>query len=565
MLMEEFKKDIVRIVSKKIPITESMLTIPPNPELGDFSLPCFVFSKELKKSPDKIAKWLEKELEPTPLIEVIKAAGPYINFFMNKAKFAELVLGDVMKLKENYGKSLFSKGKRTMVEFSSPNTNKPLHLGHVRNTLLGMSISAILKACGHDVIKATLFNDRGIHICNSMLAYKKWGNNQNPDIKADHFVGKFYKMFNEWLKKDPKLEDEARELLRLWEQKDKETISLWKRMNNWAYIGFNETYEMLGINFDERYYESELYEKGKKLVADAAEKGIFKKQSDGSIIAELEDVGLPNKILIRADGTSLYVTQDIYLAKLKFEQHDINKSLYVVGSEQNLHFQQLFAILKKLGFDFWDKCEHISHGMVYLPEGRLKSREGTVVDADEIIQEVLLIAEKELKKRYEKINEKELHQKAKAIGLAALKFFMLKFDPAKDMLYDPKESISFEGETGPYVQYAYARINSVIEKYGKSIPTSINYTLLKEREHKLIRIIADFPMVVENAAKSYKPSIVAHYLLSLAQEFNEFYQFCPILQEKEGLREARIVVINGVRQVLKNGLALLGIEAIEKM
>jgi len=563
--MDEFKKEIVKIVSKSIQITESMLEIPQNIGFGDFSLPCFSFSKEFKKRPEEIAQDLAKELKPIQLIERIEAIGPYLNCFVNKEKFAEIILNDVIKLKENYGKSLFGKGKKVMVEFSSPNTNKPLHLGHVRNTLIGNSISLILKACGYDVIKTTLFNDRGVHICKSMLAYKKFGENKEPDIKPDHFVGKFYTLFNEEMKKNPALEDEAKELLRLWESGNKETISLWKKMNNWAYIGFNETYDMLGISFDERYYESEIYEKGKELVMGALEKGIFKKQADNSIVAELEKVGLPNKVLIRADGTSLYITQDIYLAKLKFERHNLDSSLYVVGSEQNLHFKQLFAILKMLGFDFWDKCKHISHGMVYLPEGRLKSREGTVVDADDIIQETIMLAKNEIRKRYPELNEKEVEKRSKIIGLAALKFFILKFDPVKDMFYNPKESISFEGETGPYVQYACARINSILQKYGKAIPSSVNYSLLKDAEHRLTRIIADFPSIVESAAKSFKPSIIAHYLFSLAKEFNEFYQMNTILNENEALRDARILLIGCVHQVLKNGLALLGIEAPEEM
>lgn len=565
--MDEFKNEIVRVVSKKFSIAESMLEVPPDSSLGDFALPCFGFAKQLKKKPQDIAKELAKELVPTPLIKEIKAVGPYVNFFVKKEKMAEIVFNDILKLKNDFGKSLIGRDKTVMIEFSSPNTNKPLHLGHIRNNLIGMSLANIFDACGYKAVKANLINDRGIHICQSMLAYKKWGENKEPDKKPDHFVGDFYVLFHKRAAENPELENEAYDMLKRWESGDKEVVALWKKMNNWVYRGFDETYTMLGTKFDVNYYESEIYEKGKKAVMDAFEKGTLKKHTDGCIIADLEKFGLPNKTLLRADGTSIYATQDIYLAKLKFEQYNLDKSIYVAGSEHDLYFQQLFKILELLGFNFTGKLHHLSYGMVYLPEGKMKSREGTVIDADDIMKEMIELSAADLKKRYGAMAEKELNNRAKAIGLGALKFFMLKYDPSKDINYNPSESISFEGETGPYVQYAYARISSILERYGKSVDKDVDLSLLKAKEeNELIKMLAKFPESVEDAARSYKPSLVVRYLLELAQKFNEFYQLHQVLNaDDENLKKARILLISCIRQVLKNGLTMLGIECLDKM
>src|SRR3989338_4011860 len=393
--MDEFKKDIVRIVSKTVQISESILEVPKDSKMGDFALPCFSLAKELKKSPDKIAKEIASASSPTDYISKIEAAGPYVNFFVNSAKFAELILIEISKLKNGYGKSLAGKDKIVMVEFSSPNTNKPQHLGHVRNNLLGMAISNILEFAGHKVIKANLINDRGIHICKSMLAYRLFGENREPNKKPDHFVGDFYVLFNEKVKENPELENEAYDMLKKWEEGDKEVLALWRKMNNWVYRGFNETYESLGIRFDITYYESNFYEKGKKIVEEALEKGIFAKNSEGAVVAPLEKFGLPDKVVLRADGTSIYVTQDLHLAKMKFDEYKPDKSFYVVGSEHALYFQQLFRIFNLLQFDFADKCLAIPFGMVYLPEGKMKSREGVVVDADDIMNDMVELAKEE--------------------------------------------------------------------------------------------------------------------------------------------------------------------------
>jgi arginyl-tRNA synthetase len=452
-----------------------------------------------------------------------------------------------------------------MIEYSQPNTNKPQHLGHVRNDLLGMSISNILQWVGYKVIKANLINDRGIHICKSMLAYQKWGNNQEPDVKSDHFVGKYYVMFSQKAKEDPKLEDEVKELLKKWEAGDKETLNLWKKMNEWCVKGFEQTYKDLGVDFDKVYYESQIYESGKKIVLDALEKDVFKKDKKGAIVAELEP-NLPNKVLLRSDGTSIYITQDIGLAIKKFKDYKLDKSIYVVGSSQNLYFKQLFAVLDLLGYQGIEKCYHLSYGMVYLPEGKMKSREGIVVDADDLIKEVKDLAIEELKKRYKEITADELGKRAEQIGMGALKFMLLKQNPEKDMLYNPKESISFEGETGPYLQYSHARICSILRKHDADITKDVDFSLFKEKvELNLINQLFLFKEIVSQAAEQYKPSLIARYLLDLTQLFNEFYHSCPVLKAGENLKKSRLLLINKTKEIIKEGLSLFGIESPEKM
>ena len=566
--MEELKQEIIRLVSKRVAIKETQLKRPPREELGDLALPCFELAKAQQKKPEELAHQLAAELEQdvrqSKFIAEARAVGPYINFFANKAKLAELVLSDVLKLKQDYGRSLAGRGKTVLVEFCSPNTNKPLHLGHLRNMMIGASLAAVLAFCGYKVVKANLINDRGIHICQTMLAYQKWGKAKEPDKKPDHFVGDFYVLYHKKAAENPELEAEAAELLRRWEAGDKEVLALWKKLNNWVYRGFDETYEKLGIRFDVVDYESQLYEEGKRVVLEGLEKGIFKRHTDGCVVAELEP-DLPNKVLIRADGTAVYMTQDIALAIRRFKT-PLDSLIYVVGSEQNLHFQQLFAILRKLGFDWVDRCHHLSYGMVWLPEGVMKSREGIVIEADDLMAEMERLARSELAERYATLAEKELAARAAAIALAAMRFHFVKQDPDKDMLYDPRESISFEGETGPYIQYAYARIASIIEKYGGKIDREVDFSLLSsEQEQRLIRLISQFPLTVEDAAKTARPYLIARALIELAQAFNEFYHLCPVLQVDDATKRARLVLISGVKQVLRNGLGLLGIQVLEEM
>jgi arginyl-tRNA synthetase len=372
-------------------------------------------------------------------------------------------------------------------------------------------------------------------------------------------------MFSQKAKENPEFENEAQELLKKWEAGDKDTVKLWKKMNKWAFDGFEQTYKDMGITFDKIYYESELYDKGKELVDDAVKKGIFVKDETGAIIAELEPE-IPNKVILRADGTALYITQDLYLAVKKFNDFKLDKSVYVVGSEQDLYFKQLFAILDLLGYKGVEKCYHLSYGMVYLPSGKMKSREGTVVDADDLITEVKDLAKAELLKRYKDLAEDELNKRSEQIGLGALKFMMLKTDPKKDMLFNPEESISFEGETGPYLQYTHARICSILSKENGKIKKNVDFALLKEKvEQNLINQLFMFQEIVEDAAAQYKPSLVARYLLDLTQTFNEFYHKCPVIQAEKELKEARLLLINRTKDVIKEGLALLGIEAPERM
>jgi len=568
--MQVFKEVIIKLLKKEIkgPIE---LETPPDSKLGDYAFPCFELAKKLKKSPIEIAKNLASKLKSNKYIKEIKSTGPYVNFFVNETILNEITLNEVLNEKENYG-SWPKKNKRVVIEYPAPNTNKPLHLGHVRNMLIGESLSKILEFNGYKVFRVNLNNDRGIHICKSMLAYQKYGKNKTPESekkKSDHFVGDFYVLYNKKLKQHPELDKESQEMLKKWEEEDKETVNLWKKMNHWAINGFNETYKIFGIKHDKTYNESDHYDKAKDIVLNSLKKGIFKKDEEGNIFVELEKYKIPNKILLRADGTSVYMTQDLMLAKLKYADFKMDKSIFVVGSEQKLHFRQLFKILELIGFKNFDGCYHLAHGMIALPEGRMKSREGTVVDADNIVDDMLTLAKQEIKKRHE-LDKKEIEKRAEQIGMGALNFFILKYDALKDFVFNPKESISFEGETGPYIQYAHARICSILRKFGKKIDKGFidkaGLSLLKEKqETDLIKLLGKFSDVVENAASSYKPSLIARYLLDLSQSFNEFYHIHQILKEKEELRNTRILLINCVRQVLKNGLNLLGIEAPERM
>ncbi|MBN1157526.1 arginine--tRNA ligase, partial [Candidatus Woesearchaeota archaeon] len=497
-------------------------------------------------------------------IQRMETKGPYLNFFIKKRSLSETAIADVLKKRSKYGIAESNEEKPIVIEYSGPNTNKPMHLGHIRNNLLGITVARILEWQGDKVIKLNWINDRGIHICKSMLAYMKWGDNAKPEIKPDHFVGGFYVLFNEKLKENPGLDEEAQELLRRWESGEKEIRALWKKMNEWAYEGFNQTYEVLGCSFDKWYYESEIYHEAKRIIEDGMRKGIFFRDGDGVIVARLEPYGMPNKILLRADGTSIYSTSDIALA-LEKAKLNFSKSLYVVGSEQILYLKQMFKIFELLGYPWSKDLYHLSYGMVFLPEGKMKSREGKVVDADDIVAEMKDFARKEVRRRYPDLLEKEIGKRAEAIGLGALKFFMLKTDADRDIYYNPEESISFEGETGPYVQYAHARICSILER-SKKKPRKADLSLLKhEREITIVKLLSQFPVACASAAKNYKPHIITRYLLDLAQAFNEFYHSCQILKEKKDLRDARLMLITAVRIVLENGLNLLGIVALEKM
>ncbi|MEE9378176.1 MAG: arginine--tRNA ligase [Candidatus Lokiarchaeia archaeon] len=564
------KKSIAKILEEYISDLnlkeiELLIEIPP-PELDYiYAFPCFKLSKIQKKSPNLIAQEFKDKIKKPEFIESLTATGPYLNFMIKPRS----VLENISKLKEDYGRirEILEKPNKLkiVVEYPSPNTNKPLHFGHVRNMLLGKSLSNLLKYKIHDVFQVNLNNNRGIHICKSMIAYKKWGHNKKPDKKSDHFVGDYYVLYNEKSKTDVSLDKEAQELLRSWEIGDQETINLWNKMNKWAIEGFKITYDKFGIKFDKEYNESELYLKGKKKILEGLKKGLFEKTEDGAIIARLkEKYNLEDKILIRSDGTSIYITQDIYLAYKKREDFNYDRSIYIVGDPQIQHFKWLFAILDMLGFK--EDNFHLSYGMISLPSGKMKSREGTVVDADDVIEEVIKLAFDEVNKRYHDLEDKEKKKRAEIIGLGAIIFYILKYNPVKGFVFKPDESISFEGETGPYIQYCYARIASIILKSGKQINTDINWDLLNhEKERFLIKQLVYFPEVIDTSEKTYNIHLIPQYLLNLCQAFNSFYTSCQVISDNKDLEKARLLLIYCVQIVIKTGLNILGIETLDKM
>ncbi|MAF80017.1 arginine--tRNA ligase [bacterium] len=567
-LKEELAAVLEKAVGKGL-VKQDILTIievPPQSELGDFAFPCFKLSPAMKKAPVEIAKQLSEQIKLPASFEKVVATGPYLNFFVKKSSVAKQTLSAVLKQKEKFGHSNSGKGKKVMVEYSAPNTNKPLHVGHLRNDSIGMAVSNLLDATGHKVIKANLVNDRGIHICKSMLAYEKWGKGKKPNKKSDHFVGDYYVLFNKHVKENPSLEEEARFLLKKWENKDKAVHALWKKMNKWAIDGFKTTYKEFGSHFDIWFKESEFYNQAKTLIKDGLESEIFYENDDGAIVAKLEHHKLPNKIVQRADGTSIYITNDLALTKHKFEKFKLSESIWVVGSEQNLYFKQLFKIFDLLGFKWASQCKHLSYGMVYLPQGRMKSREGTVIDADDLMESVGALAAKEIKKRYPALSKAEQTKRAKAIALAAIKFFMLRIDEAKDLHFNPEESLSFEGETGPYLQYTYARAKSILRKAGKK-QVKPDYKLLTENiEKKLVLLIYNFPGVVEKAANTLEPHLLSQHLLETAAAFNSFYHALQVINaDSKELVATRLALVEATSWVLKNGLNLLNIQAIEKM
>ncbi|MFX1378848.1 MAG: arginine--tRNA ligase [Promethearchaeota archaeon] len=566
------KKAVAEILGEKvkglnIEEIETLLEIPPSDIDFTYAFPCFRLAKIEKKTPNLVAIDLESKLKKTEVLDNVKAIGSYLNLKV-KSKY---ILENIFELKEDYGRirDIVNKGekekKRIVIEYPSPNTNKPLHFGHIRNILLGKSLSNLLEYKGYKVFQVNLYNNRGIHICKSMLAYKKWGNDQEPDKKGDHYVGDFYVKYSEMAEKNEDLEEEAYTLLRLWEEGDKDTLELWKKMNNWALEGFKITFQKLGISFDKEYFESDLYLKGKDIILDGLRKGIFEEAEDGAIFARLYDkYNLPDKFLIRSDGTSIYITQDIYLAYKKKEDFNYDRSIYVVADEQNQHFKWLFAILDLLGFK--EDNYHLSYGMIDLPSGKMKSREGTVVDGDDVIEEVENLALIEVNKRYPDISKSEKSRRAEIIGLAAIKFFILKYSATKGFIFRPDESISFEGETGPYIQYCYARIESILSKSKLKVSTNINWNLLiHKNESDLIKQMIYFPEILDSAEETYNIHLIAQYLLNLCQSFNSFYSSCQVISDEKELEKARLLLIKCVQIIIKIGLDILGIETLDKM
>jgi arginyl-tRNA synthetase len=569
----DFKNEISNLMKSYVAkdVALELLEVPPH-GLGDFAFPCFVLAKELGKNPVEISKQIEKELTANlpEFLEKVEAKGPYINFFILKSALSGSVLENIYSTK---GFEKLGDG-RVMVEYSSPNTNKPLHLGHLRNNVLGLALSNLLEKSGHKVIKANLVNDRGVHICKSMLAYAKYGEGKTPKsegLKSDHFVGAMYVLFNEKLKENPGLEDEAQAMLKKWEDGDKEVHALWKKMNAWALDGMKETYDAYGTKFDEWFLESDLFKTGNKdaLIKEGLNKGVFQKEDNGAISAILEDVGLPNKILLRGDGTSLYATNDLMLTQEKFEKFKLDKAIWVVANEQDLYFKQLFKIFEKLGRNWATNCFHLSYGYVSLTSGKMKSREGTVVDADDLLKEISLIAKKEVDARYNELDEEEKQRRANAIALGAIKFYLLKNDAKKDMVFDPKASISFDGETGPYLQYTYARAKSILRKAKNEnkAPSKKNFDLLNEdKEKELVIALEKFNDSVKKSWEQLSLHPLAHNLLGIAEKFNSFYHEINVLKsESEELLKARLSLVQATTMILAKGFEILDIVALEEM
>lgn len=556
---------------------------------GNLTVVVFPWVKAARKAPEAVGKeigdWLVDNEPAVNRYNVIKG---FLNIVIEPTYFMSM-LRHISETPDYGTVPVTPESPLVMVEYSSPNTNKPLHLGHMRNNLLGYSLSQILKACGNRVVKTNIVNDRGIHICKSMLAWRKWGEGATPEStgkKGDHLIGDFYVLFDKHYKAEiKKLMDEgmsqeeaekasplmleAREMLRSWENKDPEVRGLWEMMNNWVYAGFDATYKRLGVDFDKIYYESDTYLEGKEKVLEGLDKGIMYRKDDGSVWADLTDAGLDHKLLLRSDGTSVYMTQDIGTAKLRYQDFPIDKMIYVVGNEQNYHFQVLSLLLDRLGFKWGKDLVHFSYGMVELPEGKMKSREGTVVDADDLMDEMIEGAREVSAERGKgDFTTEEAAEIARIVGLGALKYFLLKVDPRKNMTFNPKESIDFNGNTGPFIQYTYARIRSVLRKAADAgyKPEGYDTVVPNDKEISLIQHLADYPSVVAEAGRSYSPALIANYVYDLVKEYNQFYHDYSILNETDdAVRSMRLALSAEVAEVVKSGMGLLGIEVPERM
>lgn len=551
---------------------------------GDFTIVIFPLVKQAKKSPDVIGNELGEEVKnQIDFVENFNVVKGFLNLKIKDQLFAE----QLSEISNDFD-SITPKNQTVMVEYSSPNTNKPLHLGHIRNNLLGFSVAEILKADGYNVIKSQIINDRGIHICKSMLAWEKFGNGETPEstgLKGDKLVGNYYVEFDKLYKSEVKamvadgIDEEtakkqapsiieAQEMLLKWEQNDPEVRKLWEMMNEWVYAGFNQTYSRLGVNFDLVQYESNTYILGKDLIQKGLEDGILYKKDDGSVWCDLTDEGLDQKLLLRSDGTSVYMTQDLGTAVERFKKNDIQKLIYTVGNEQDYHFQVLFKILKKLGYEWADQLFHLSYGMVELPEGKMKSREGTVVDADDLVQEMYQTAKEKSQElgKLESLSDEEKERSYETVGLGALKYFILKVDPKKKMLFNPAESIDFNGNTGPFIQYTYARIQSLLDKANLE-PNELKSSYLpNESEKDLIMLLSESKDVVSKAAESLSPALVANYVYELVKTYNSFYQNNPILnQDNENAKQFRLQLSELAGKTIKKSLSMLGINVVNRM
>lgn len=588
-IIEKAQAAVSSLFGAALPETSFQVQVTRKEFEGDYTLVVFPLLKISKLSPEAtgqtIGEWLKSNTDEIAGYNTVKG---FLNLSFSNSYWNSLFSS--IAVDENFGQ-LPPTGKTIMVEFSSPNTNKPLHLGHIRNNLLGWSVSRLLETNGHKVMKVNLVNDRGIHICKSMLAWLKTGNGETPESsgkKGDHLVGDYYVAFNEIYKKEvdeltaggmskeeaeknaPSLK-EAQEMLLKWEQGDPEVVALWKKMNSWVYDGFAKTYADLGISFDRTYYESQTYLLGKALVQKGLEMGIFETEADGSVWCDLTADGLDRKLLLRGDGTSVYITQDLGTAEQRFTEYHLDEHIYVVGNEQNYHFQVLKLILRKLGFDWSDNIYHLSYGMVELPEGKMKSREGTVVDADDLLEKMYNTAREtsmELGK-IDHMNEAEQDELFRTLSLGALKYFIIKVDPKKTMLFDPKESIDFNGNTGPFIQYTHARIKSILRKAAEkglelcAVPSEVE---LSPKEIRLIKLLDMYPDKVAEGGQAHSPAVIANYAYDLAKEFNQYYHDTPILREEnQNLLRSRLALLSCVAKVLVKAMDILGIRLPERM
>ncbi len=581
------QKAITALYKTDLPLEQIVLQETRKEFEGQITLVTFPVVRFSKKSPEQtgleIGEYLKNQVQEIVNFNVIKG---FLNLSINDTYWIDQLQKNI--LKPDYGQ-FAPNGKKVMVEYSSPNTNKPLHLGHVRNNLLGYAVAEILTAYGYEVIKVNLINDRGIHICKSMLAWQLFGNDETPEssrLKGDHLVGKYYVIFDkaykkqieelqasgqteEEAKKNAPLIRQAQDLLLRWEAGDKEVITLWKRMNSWVYTGFEETYKKLGVDFEKYYYESNTYLLGKDIIEEGLAKDVFFKKSDGSVWIDLTADGLDEKLVLRANGTSVYITQDLGTAQLKYNDFQMNQSIYVVGNEQDYHFKVLFLILKKLGKTWANGLYHLSYGMVDLPSGKMKSREGTVVDADDLIEEMIATACKRTEElgKIDGFSEKEKRELYRMIGLGALKYFLLKVEPKKRLLFDPNESIDFQGNTGPFIQYTYARINSILTKAKHTQQDGTNYSSsLTIVERDLLVALTKYPTIIETAAKEHSPAHVANYIFELAKLYNKFYHEEPILKVEDlPIRQFRLQLSAATAYIIKKGMHLLGILVPNKM
>lgn len=570
---EQLIDALVSVTALEKDAVQKLVNAPPNPALGDYSFACFQLAKERRMAPALLGLDIGKKLSRHVLIEKISVDGPYLNFFLRKSEIAR----QLVQAFDPLAPSSFGRSKpavvRVVIEYSSPNTNKPLHLGHLKNNALGMAMAQTLSAAGFEVHKTQIINDRGIHICKSMLAYRLFGEGATPEstkTKPDVFVGQWYVRFFQEVERDPGLDEKLKQMLRDWEAGDEKTRQIWQKMNDWALEGHARTYDRFGSVFDKNYFESAIYQKAGPLLEKGKQLGVFETDEKGALVARLKAHGLEDKVVLRADGTSIYVTQDMVLAMERYSDFAFDASLYVVGSEQVYYFQQLFKILELLGLEWARRCEHVSHGLVFLPEGKLKSREGKVVDADDFLDEMQSLAAAEIEKRWPDLDLEERNQRAEVLSLAAIKFHFLKSEASKDQHFDPAKSLSFEGETGPYILYAFARAKSILQKAGWSADALSNIPLdafSHPLEGALWLRISELESTIVESAQKRSPHLLCHYLLKLAESFNSFYHECPVLSDdnSQSVQQARLCLVFLSSLALQNGLACLNITVLEKM